>query len=139
MRGGTPNSAVVVSGALAVGTMAILGLVMVWHPSSGTSNEEAHTIYLLRGLVAAEVEHVGNTGKCADLERIASSHTGFSKGYLFELTCGKDARFNIVAWPQERGKTGWRSFFADETGVLRHRISGARADAKSPTLDSSPD
>jgi hypothetical protein len=54
--------------------------------------------------------------------------TGRRAGYSFvisgcETTSGTAVRqYRIVAVPMEPGKSGWRSFCADETGVLRYAL-----------------
>jgi type IV pilus assembly protein PilA len=49
-------------------------------------------------------------------------------------TSGGASGFTVTAEPLQRGSTGMRSFFADQTGVIRFSASGESATADSPPL-----
>jgi type II secretory pathway pseudopilin PulG len=49
-------------------------------------------------------------------------------------TSGGASGFTVTAEPLQRGSTGVRSFFADQTGVIRFSASGESATADSPPL-----
>lgn len=44
---------------------------------------------------------------------------GMGSGYLWEIRSYGSDRWSVVAWPQEPGETGSRSFYIDQTGILR--------------------
>jgi type IV pilus assembly protein PilA len=49
-------------------------------------------------------------------------------------TSGGASGFTVTAEPLQRGRTGMRSFFADQTGVIRFSVSGESATADSLPL-----
>jgi type IV pilus assembly protein PilA len=49
-------------------------------------------------------------------------------------TAGGASGYTVTADPQRRGRTGLRSFFTDQTGVIRHSRYGEPATADSPPL-----
>ena len=57
--------------------------------------------------------------------------SGVQSGYKFsQISCGSDAnrarvRYQVIAVPVERGKTGIRAFCADETGVIWYDPDGS--------------
>ena len=96
---------------------------------------EAGAIMMLRTLHSAEATYQattgnGNYGTIAELRKeglidyvLAEGHRF---GYLFRVRQEKissespQASFEIVAVPRTYGRTGRRSFFVDETGVIRY-------------------
>jgi hypothetical protein len=111
------------------------------HHSEQRDNEGS-AIGSLRLLVTALVNYsstfpdIGFARKISDLAGtgdIDSQHAGLIdprfentplvvRGYKFEytlLSSGADGSFSITATPTEFGKTGFKSFFVDESGVIR--------------------
>jgi len=66
--------------------------------------------------------------------------SGTKNGYVFTLTPGApDAsgvikKYTVTASPQTFGKAGVRSFFVDETGIIRYTAENRRASASDPPL-----
>jgi type IV pilus assembly protein PilA len=66
---------------------------------------------------------------------------GTYRGYIYQLTVtarsdATPARFSLKAVPLEYGKTGIRSFYLDETGVVRGADKGGQpADANDPPIE----
>ncbi|MGH9870975.1 MAG: hypothetical protein ACRD9S_00640 [Pyrinomonadaceae bacterium] len=89
---------------------------------------EAGTIKSLRTLFKAETTYKSTTGngdygtleelrKARMIDRVlAESHR---YGYLFSIISEKPSSFEITAVPRTYGRTGRRSFYMDETGVIR--------------------
>ena len=99
------------------------------------SANEASASAALKGLVAAQAEYYNATGAYAD--SLATLHaagyiddalgTGVKSGYVFAL----DAGLSFDAWtgsarPKVPQRTGDRSFYVDETGILRSICSPGR-------------
>lgn len=103
---------------------------------------EATAVARLRLLTSAEKEyareHVAD-GYACDLAKLEPrAHTtdvydsefylnGTAAGYQFAIlgceSSGSGVRkYRILAAPTEPGKSGWRSFCSDETGVLRYTL-----------------
>ena len=89
----------------------------------------------------------GNVGQYADLATLASpaSGPGFidsllgggtKQGYIFVATPvdGEAPTFTATAIPVTSGSTGIKTYFVDETGVIRFMGDGSNADANSPPL-----
>jgi hypothetical protein len=58
------------------------------------------------------------------------------EGYVFSLAVD-GPNYAIYATPEKRGATGYRAFFADRAGTIRHSLR-ARATAEDPTLRGAP-
>ena len=59
--------------------------------------------------------------------------SGTREGYLYSLS-GNSIAFTIQARPITYGSTGNRSFFSDESAVIRYNSADAPADTSSPPL-----
>jgi hypothetical protein len=57
----------------------------------------------------------------------SADHQGCHKGYCYSLKM-IDAGYELQAWP-ESTSTGYRSFYVDQTGVLRFTTASRRAQA----------
>jgi type II secretory pathway pseudopilin PulG len=117
--------------------------------SRRAANESA-TLRALRTIHGAEATYQatkgqGSYGTLADLQResLISNDlaSGVKWGYRFKVETvdaskGRPAAFEVVAVPTEYGSTGKRSFFVDETGVLRGEDShGLEANRNTPPID----
>ena len=60
--------------------------------------------------------------------------SGDKQGYTFELT-GSTNTFTTIAYPQSYQTTGVRSFFADESGVIRSTDDGGNATVGDTALE----
>lgn len=65
--------------------------------------------------------------------------SGEKAGYLFELALkpkarGRPAGFEVTAAPKEPKKSGLRTFYADESGVIRWGLMEVPADSISPPI-----
>lgn len=60
--------------------------------------------------------------------------TGEKRGYVFELNTNQNLGWYVKATPKKPNRTGDRSFFVDETGVIRASDS-ASVSSDSPALD----
>ena len=62
-------------------------------------------------------------------------NSGASSGYAFSLSAGADGKtFTVTARPQEYGSTGTRSYFADQSGVVRYTDLNRAAGPDDPPL-----
>ena len=118
--------------------------VQVGKDSPDSMANEARAIASLKSLVTAELmllsdpgfgtEGQGNYGTLLDLQsagliddRLGSANTD---GYLFSVAFS-NASFYVIARPLAYRVTGVRSFYADETGVIRY----TREDRPATTVD----
>jgi type IV pilus assembly protein PilA len=118
--------------------------------ASPRSENERLSIQALRAILGAQVTYQATTGNGSfgtfaqlnEANLIAPVlTTGAYSGYGFLLTITTHngttpARFNVRAVPLKYGKTGLRSFYIDETGVLRGADKrGQSADANDPPVE----
>ncbi|HEV7472648.1 MAG TPA: DUF2950 family protein [Pyrinomonadaceae bacterium] len=122
--------------------------------ASRRAANEGASIATLRRIHAAEATYQATRGNGAfgTLDQLTDSSateplldpglaTGLRSGYKFtvETRIGDDvspAGFRVAAVPVEYGNTGIRSFYVDETGVIRGENNrGAQATEESPPLD----
>src|SRR4030095_13364949 len=88
---------------------------------------EASTISTLRTIANAEATYQSMHGNFGDLDALAAEHLidsgvtlGPRYGYRFAATERRNpARYEVTAVPESYGSSGTRSFFLDETGVIR--------------------
>jgi ribosomal protein S27E len=129
-------------------------LLVVYLPSAFTSNpspaNEASAISALRTLSSAQELFCTRYGTYGDLDdvyqanmidvRLAqATEDGVPKsGYVFVVESSGSSSWTGIAFPAEPGVTGGRSFFIDETGVIRwepcRSWSDQRAGPNSPPL-----
>lgn len=119
--------------------------------ASRKAANEGAAISSLRALNAAEATYQSTTGEGSygtmdELYRASlvepALASGTKSGYRFVVrtaphAAGNPASFEIVATPVERGgasATGTRSFFVDESGVIRVNKSGLEASIEDPPL-----
>ena len=60
-----------------------------------------------------------------------------TQGYLYTYTSGAGTVYTVNTNPSVLGNTGTRSFFADESGVIRH-CTGTGATVTDPSIDAAP-
>jgi len=111
---------------------------------SKAAANEASAISSVRTIVTAQITYSatqGNGAYAPDLATLqgvglidAALGSGAKDGYNF-ATAGTGTTFTVTASPQTPGTTGNRSFFADQTAVIRYAV-GAGAGAGSPPLGS---
>lgn len=107
--------------AMVAGTSAVMSQMKPGSPDM----DEAMAMVVLRMIASAESMHKENAGKGSygsldDLVKAKMVDKNFldNYGYRFEVTVSGD-HFEATATPVEYGKTGKRSFFVDQTGVVR--------------------
>jgi hypothetical protein len=103
--------------------MAVAGAVGESSPSPAVANER-RALNAIYAITWAESEFKSkNAGRYATLEQLLAENfvsTGPMKteGYKVEVSVS-GSQYQITAVPIEYGKTGRRSFFADESGIVR--------------------
>ena len=89
---------------------------------------EGSAIYSLRTIYSAEATYYSSFDKFGTLEELAAQNlidrklaSGTKNGYNFtvELTNDEVEGFTVVGVPETYGNTGIRSFFVDESAVIR--------------------
>ena len=105
--------------------------------------EEA-AIATLRKIAAAESTRRAQQGRFAtieDLQAAGQVAKTLSAGYRFAVTVSPDGqRFTAVATPAEYGVSGARSFFVDQTNVVRAADKkGGPASSTDAPVDEAPD
>ena len=106
---------------------------------------EASAISSMRNLVSSQITYSATTGAGTYATSLGSLSTskligsvlgsGTKDGYTFSASTGTgNTTFSLKARPQTYGSTGTRSFFADESGVIRYNTGDAEADSASPPL-----
>ncbi len=104
---------------------------------------EGKAITSVRSLGTAQVTYATKNGAgtfAADLSTLETAGlidsvlgSGTTDSYAFSVS-GSGVTFQINATPLVYQTTGIRSFFADESGVIRYNTANARATASSPGL-----
>ena len=130
---------------LSVGLVVLLGGTMyvnVFIPSCCGSTE-ASAISSMRNIVTAQITYQATTGQgryAPDLATLSAQRlidsvlgSGTKSGYVFILS-GEDLTFTATAAPQVPGETGNRSFFSDETSVIRCTTEDRPATAQDEPL-----
>ena len=128
--------------------MIALGLCMVagcdsqandGSPMSTAANETAAQMRL-RSIVTAEQSYKAERGSYGSLEQLIEKgflqdpSKGKLSGYKYEIQASKNS-FQATAVPEEFGVTGKRSFFIDQSCVLRGRDrKGEKAQVNDPTI-----
>jgi len=108
---------------------------------------EASAISSVHNIVNAQIIFLSNSGSefytnlagLSDYGLIDSTlGSGAKDGYTFALSAGStDVTFTVNARPSVYGATGTRSFFANESGVIRYNRADGKASSNSPPLDKS--
>jgi len=102
---------------------------------------EASAISSVRNIVISHITFSTTSGRgnyAIDLEALEDASlidsvlgSGTKDGYSFS-TSGDANTFTVSARPLTFGSTGTRSFFVDESGVIRYNTGGAATSASSP-------
>ncbi len=110
--------------------------------SRAVANEGA-AISAVRTVVTAQVTYSARAGSgsfAADLTELESAGlidsvlgSGTLEAYSLSVS-GNSAGFAVNARPLVYGNTGTRSFYSDESGVIRYTIADAAATSSSPGL-----
>lgn len=100
--------------AIAVGSAALFMFA-----TSGIPANEATAIRQIRNIQTAQLQHKVQFGRFASrLDELQPEIASVESGYRFVLYGGADSYF-LWANPTSRGITGRRSFFADQTMIIR--------------------
>jgi len=109
---------------------------------SKAAANEASAISSVRNIVTVQVTYsvrVGSGNYAGDLDKLEDEGLidnqlgkGKKDGYSFSVEGG--STFNVNARPITYGSTGTRSFYSDETGVIRYTTTDAPATSASPAL-----
>ncbi|HVY62920.1 MAG TPA: hypothetical protein VHF22_14780, partial [Planctomycetota bacterium] len=81
----------------------------------------------------AYAEDLPALGKAQFIDRGAAM--GMKNGYRFRIVASSSEGWSAVAVPLQPGKTGDRSFYVDQTGVIRFTYGGEEPSAESPALE----
>jgi len=115
---------------------------------SKAAANEASAISSVRNIVTSQINYSTTTGGGSYAATLATLSTaklidgvlgsGTKDGYTFAgATSASNSTFTINARPVTYGSTGTRSFFADESGVIRYNTANATATSTSPALGKS--
>ena len=104
---------------------------------------ESSAISAVRTLVTAQITFAAKSGSgnfAADLTELEAANlidsvlgSGTVEAYSFSVS-GSGIQYTIDARPLVYGSSGVRSFFSDESGVIRYTTADAAATANSPGL-----
>lgn len=113
---------------------------------SRAAANEASAIASVRTIVTAQITFASTVGSgsfAADLGALVENGfidealgSGEKDGYNFETVGDGQAGFTVTAEPQSES-TGKRSFYADETGVIRFEIGPGASEGSTPLGGSS--
>lgn len=126
--------------AIAVMSIIVAVAMLILGLGPTKAGNEAAAIATLRSLVTAERVYSSTTGRGSfgDLGELQAANlidpklaAGTRSGYTFQISKQNDA-FTITANPIS-DRTGTRSFFADDSGVIRVR-TGTGANAGDPPI-----
>ena len=109
-------------------------------PKKIQRNESA-VLGSIRAVVGAEVAYFAANNKYTTLDRLVAEKflaDDFVKqlkktGYGLHMST-TDTTFSCTASPEKPGETGQRYFFVDESGIIRHALSKAEANASAEPL-----
>ena len=96
--------------------------------ASRRAANEGSAIYSVRMITNAEFTYQSNFAKYATLEELAANGlidqklgSGFKNGYQFAVTLDSSnpEAFEVTGVPETYGSTGTRSFYVDESSVIR--------------------
>lgn len=134
--------------------LVFIAMVMIPHLTvSAVAHNEASSVGSLRTINKAQDEHAKlhpDRGFAASLAELVPTPgdslfdsalaSGVRSGYVFTLTAGapdsngRISRFTATARPRRYRRDGFRSFFIDETGIIRYTTEGRAPNAQDPPL-----
>ena len=111
---------------------------------SRMAGNEASAISSVRNIVSAEMSYSVSTGagQFGNITALMNNNlidtvvgSGTKDGYTFVVTPGaSNDTFSVNARPFTYNSTGVRSFYSDESGVIRYTTADARATSASTPL-----
>jgi len=114
--------------------------IAVDYPSKRRA-QDAQAARALRSVAALENSYRARTGRYterfADLGRPLQDipgQRGCAAGYCYELALTANG-FEARAWPETLGESGYRSFYVDQSGVVRYTVKSARASSHDHVLE----
>jgi len=133
----------------------VLALILVAPPWRVRAPEDSSAIHVLRTIYAAQIQYQSTFNKfAATLDQLGpplatgqtegpeaagliphSLASGEASGYLFAVT-GTAKGFTVVAVPKTFGKTGRRTFYMDQSGIIRQNWGREPATLNSPEAGS---
>ncbi len=128
-----------------LGLFVFVAILIPGFSTSRTATYEASAISSVRNIVTSQVTYsatLGNGSYSSDLA-VLSEHglidsvlaSGTKDGFTFTTAAVNDGdAFTVQATPLRHGETGTRSFFADETGVIRYTTEDRPATSEDPPL-----
>ncbi len=122
----------------------ISALVVPTFLQSRVAANEALAIRAVSNIVASQISYsmtMGSGSYTADLKALQKAGlnedlvgSGISGGYVFSIS-GSSSEFNVQARPLVFGSTGTRSFFSDQTGIIRYTEADGMATSHSLSLN----
>lgn len=121
----------------AVGSMRSINTAEITYSTNYPNRGFSNALSELGGVAPCLVASGGSACLIDNTLALASVAATGKSGYYFTYTAGAAAggtvnNYTNLALPVTAGTTGQRSFFSDETGVIRYAISGAASVASSP-------
>jgi len=122
----------------------ISALVVPTFLQSRIAANEALAIRAVGNVVASQISYsmtMGSGGYTTDLRALKKAglnedlvESGISGGYVFSIS-GSSSEFNVQARPLVFGSTGTRSFYSDQTGIIRYTEADGMATSSSLPLN----
>ena len=107
--------------------------------ANGTATDWQNGMYGANCVDAVPTPDFGPPSFCKTMNGDNTAAGGLVQGYKYTYTgLAGGPTYTIVATPLTVDNTGTRSFFADESGLIRHCTTGtqnANANVASPTID----
>ena len=104
--------------------------------NDGPKYGDQRTIEAIRRINAAETEYFAKYHRFVRLEDLGQVHDSVSPdrtGSVIVVEPGSESYY-VVCDRSERGRTGWRSFYSDQTQVIRQNWGDGLAHRESPPL-----
>ena len=125
---------------ITVGAVVLLTLSACGLSSSRQKALELTAIMDIRSIQTAETQYSVQNGRFANLSELGAANlipstlaSGEKEGYRFTVTTTPSG-FTINASPKTYGETGSRSFYSDQTLVIRENRANEPASSNSPEL-----
>jgi hypothetical protein len=134
--------------------LVFVATIMIPHLTVSTvAHNEASSVGSLRTINKAQEEHAKlhpDSGFAASLAELgptlgdnlfgSASVRAEGSGYVFTVAAappdsnGRISRYTVTARPRRYRRDGFRSFFIDETGIIRYTAEGRAPNAQDPPL-----